>query len=54
MRASGGDFGRLLLAQAVAIELKQVCIVADAVENGIGKGRLTKQVMPRDRAGFSS
>jgi hypothetical protein len=32
-----------------------VCIVNDAVENGIGEGRLTNQVMPaidRDLAGY--
>ena len=35
-----------MLAQAVAVELKPVGVVDDAVEDGIGKGRLANQVMP--------
>jgi hypothetical protein len=32
--------------QAVAVELKPVGIMDDAVEDGIGKGRLANQAMP--------
>jgi hypothetical protein len=36
--SSGGDFWRLLLAQAVALELEAMSIVDDAVEDGVGEG----------------
>src|SRR5271169_5950733 len=52
--SSGGDFRRLVLAQTVAAELETVGVVDDAVENGVGQGRLAGQVVPavdRDLAG---
>src|SRR5260370_25461133 len=54
MGSSGCGFGAPLLAQTVALELQAVGVVNDAVENGVGEGRLADQVMPaldRDLAG---
>src|SRR6266446_3046596 len=52
--SSGSDFRRLLLAQAVALELEAMGVVNDPVEDGVGEGRLADQLMPavdRDLAG---
>src|SRR5712691_44413 len=52
--SSGVGFGRLLLAQAVALELQAMGVVDDPVEDGVGEGRLADQVVPavdRDLAG---
>src|SRR5713226_993674 len=52
--SSGDGFGRLLLAQTVALELQAMGVVDDPVEDGVGEGRLADQVVPavdRDLAG---
>jgi len=41
-RSSGGDLRRLLLAQTVAFELEAMGVMDDAVEDGVGEGRLTE------------
>ena len=51
--SSGSSFGRLL-AQTIAAELQTVGVVNDAVEDGVGEGRLADQIVPaidRDLAG---
>src|SRR5947209_4667659 len=52
--SSGDGFGRLLLAQTVALELQAMGVVDDPVEDGVGEGGLADQVVPavdRDLAG---
>jgi hypothetical protein len=54
MRSSGDGFGGALLGQAVAAQLQTMGVVDDAVEDGVGQGRLADQVVPfvdRDLAG---
>src|SRR5215472_3591989 len=46
MGSSGDGFGLVLLAQTVTSELQSVSIVDDAVEDGVGQGRLANQVVP--------
>ena len=43
--SSGDGFGRLLLAQTVALELQAMGVVDDPVEDGVGEGRLADQVV---------
>ena len=40
--SSGDGFGRLLLAQTVALELQAMGVVDDPVEDGVGKGGLAE------------
>src|SRR5258708_27632967 len=52
--SSGDGFGRLLLAQTVALELQAMGVVDDPVKDGVGEGGLADQVVPavdRDLAG---
>src|SRR5215471_15449263 len=42
MGSSGDGFGLVLLAQTVTSELQSVSIVDDAVEDGVGQGRLAE------------
>ena len=54
VRLTGSAFRGAALAQGVDSELEVMGIVDDPVEDGIGKGRLAKEVMPaidRDLAG---
>src|SRR5512146_222558 len=52
--SSADSFRCVLSAQAVAAELQAVGVVDDAIEDGVGEGRLADQVVPavdRDLAG---
>ncbi len=44
--ALGGGSGPARLAQAVACELDAVSVMEDAVEDGVGVGRIADEIVP--------